>query len=65
MIASLELIAMLLYVMLFIEPRAVQTNGKLIMSGRTDNRGNEALMLKMMTSKFSLYVVLLELTEQL
>ena len=33
------------------------------MGGVTDNKGNEALLHKRMTSKFPLYIIPLELTE--
>ena len=35
------------------------------MSAFTDNLGNEGLVVKNLTSKFPLYIILLELTEQL
>ena len=38
---------------------------QMTMSGVTDNAGNEALIVKCMTSKFPLYLMLIELAEQL
>ena len=39
--------------------------GSVIISGFTDNAGNEAVLNKLMTSKFPLVVILTELAEQL
>jgi hypothetical protein len=64
-IASLELFATLLCVMLFVGRDEVHRTSHLTMIGVSDNKGNEALIRKNMTSKYPLYVVLLELTEQL
>ena len=64
-IASLELYATLLCIVLFIEPCSVARNTSLYFTGVTDNQGNKSLIHKSMTSKFPLYIVLLELTEQL
>ena len=64
-IASLELFATLLCVMLFVEVQAASSSSTLYIPGVTDNQGNESLINKNMTSKFPLYIVLLELTEQL
>lgn len=64
-IASLELYATILCVILFCDTEGDQQQGYLTMTGISDNRGNEALVVKNMTSKFPLYLVLIELTEQL
>ena len=64
-IASLELFATLLCVMMFVEVQASKVNSMMFFTGVTDNQGNEALVHKNMTTKFPLYIVLLELTEQL
>ena len=64
-IATLELFATLLCIMLFVEEQPTSRTSTLYMTGVTDNAGNEALIVKCMTSKFPLYIVLLELTEQL
>ena len=64
-IAALELFATLLCLMLFVSAQPSQSNTTLIMGGVTDNKGNEALLHKHMTSKFPLYIILMELTELL
>jgi hypothetical protein len=64
-IASLELFATMLCAMLFVEPDVNSSRSRVFFTGVTDNAGNVALLRKNMTSKFPLYVVLLELTEQL
>ena len=51
--------------MLFVNRQPATKNTSLIFTGVTDNQGNEALINQSMTSKFPLYIVLLELTEQL
>lgn len=64
-IASLELFSTLLCVMLFVEQQPSSSISTIFITGVTDNQGNESLICKNMTSKFPLYIVLLELTEQL
>jgi hypothetical protein len=67
-ISSLELFASLLCVMIFgfeDEGTTVHTAAKITMKGVTDNKSNEALVVKGMTTKFPSYLVLLEYTEQL
>jgi len=64
-IASLELFASLLCVMLFVGMEECDCETFLLMTGVTDNKGNEALISKNMSSKVPLYIILLELTEQL
>jgi hypothetical protein len=64
-IASLEMFATVLCVVLFLEPKPFDSNMQMTMSGVTDNEGNEALINKNMTSKFPLYLMLIELAEQL
>ena len=64
-IAALELFATVLCVMLFVDVQITPRNSVLYFSGVTDNQGNEALVHKSMSSKFPLYIVLLELVEQL
>ena len=64
-IASLELFASLLCIMLFVSLEECDCETFLVMTGVTDNKGNEALINKNMSSKFPLYIILLELTEQL
>jgi hypothetical protein len=64
-IAALELFATLLCCILFVPVSAPQQISKLYFSGATDNQGNEAIVIKNMSSKFPVYLILLELTEQL
>ena len=64
-IATLELFASLLCIMLFVGFDETCFTTHLTMVGVSDNKGNEALVKKNLTSKFPLYVILLELTEQL
>ena len=64
-ISSLELFASLLCVMLFGEVQDSKTSAVVCMKGITDNRSNEALIVKSMTTKFPAYLVLLEFTEQI
>jgi hypothetical protein len=64
-IASLELFATLLCVMFFTDPADSDTQAFLTLTGVSDNRGIKSLVQKHMTSKFPLYLILLELTEQL
>jgi hypothetical protein len=64
-IAALELFATLLCVMLFAPDNKHEGSVVITMPGVTDNQGNEALIVKNMTSKFPLFLVLMELTEQL
>ena len=64
-IASLELFGTLMCVMLFTCVNESKKATTIQFPGVTDNQGNEALMHKNMSSKFPLYIVLLELTEQL
>jgi hypothetical protein len=64
-IASLELFGSLLCAMLFVAPDECDCETVLTMTGVTDNRGNAALLNKCMSSKYPLYIILLELTEQL
>ena len=64
-ISALELFATLLCVMLFNEESSTINRAVMILPGITDNRGNESLLVKHMTSKYPLYIVLLELVEQL
>jgi hypothetical protein len=51
--------------MLFVEKQTLKSNTHLVFTGVTDNQGNAALIPKAMSSKFPLYVILLELAEQL
>jgi hypothetical protein len=64
-IAALELFATLLCLLLFAPSAGVGANLVLALPCITDNQGNEALVVKNMTTKFPLYLILLELTEQL
>ena len=64
-IASLELFASLLCIMIFVPTSEVHRKVAMSLFGVTDNRGNESLILRNMSSKFPVYLVLLEVTEQL
>ena len=65
-IASLELFATLICVILFV-PRSEEKHchGVITLSGQTDNSGNTYVVNKLMSTKFPLNVILMELTEQL
>ena len=64
-IAALELFASLLSLMIFSLGWKKQLRGSVVISGFTDNAGNEAVLNRLMTSKFPLVVILTELAEQL
>ena len=64
-IASLELFASLLCLMLFVAPNAGRSKASLCFYGVSDNQGNTALINKASTGRFPLYLILMELTEQL
>lgn len=64
-VATLELFATLLCIMLFVERQPSSRTSTIFITGVTDNQGNQNLLFKGMTSKFPLYLVLLELAEQL
>jgi hypothetical protein len=64
-IATLELFATLLCVMLFLDVQPLSKTSVLFYTGVTDNQGNESAVLKASSSKFPLYLIHLELTEQL
>ena len=63
-IAALELFASLLSLMIFSPGWKEQLRGSVVISGFTDNAGNEAVLNRLMTSKFPLVVILTELAEQ-
>ena len=67
-IAALELFASLLSLMIFSPGWKKQLGGggegSVVISGFTDNAGNEAVLNRLMTSKFPLVVILTELAEQ-
>ena len=64
-IASLELLAALLSLIWLVPPRAGTTEATARLVGLTDNQGNSYLLAKMMTSRFPLCVVLMELAVQM
>ena len=64
-IAALELLATLVCIMVFQPEHSDQTLTNIAMTALTDNQGNEALVVRNLTSKYPLYLVLLELAEQL
>ena len=63
-IAALELMATLVSLMVFL-PEEEQVQGFAKVTGLGDNSGNRYCVAKMMTSKFPLNIVLMELSEQL
>ena len=64
-IAALELLATLMSLILLCPVNEETTEAEMAMEAFTDNLGNEGLVVKNLTSKFPLYLILLELTEQL
>ena len=64
-IAALELLATLLCVILFDNPGDPAAEGTLLMSGGTDNQGNGFVVDRLMSTKFPLNIVLMELSAQL
>ena len=64
-IASLELFATLLCVVAFGDQWPRGAGGSIMLQGITDNQGNQAVMSRLMTSKFPLVVILVELAAQL
>ena len=64
-IASLELLATLIAVKLWVPDSESRQISKLAIRGYTDNQSNEALVKKAMTTKFPSTLVLLELAEEL
>ena len=64
-IASLELFGSLLCVMLFGDAWPQGAEGRVALEGYTDNQGNQAVLTRLMTSKFPLVAILAEFAEQL
>ena len=64
-IASLELFATLLCIVAFGDQWPRGAGGSIMLRGITDNQGNQAVMSRLMTSKFPLVVILVELAAQL
>ena len=64
-IASLELFATLLCIVAFGDQWPRGAGGSIMLRGITDNQGNQAVMTRLMTSKFPLVVILVELAAQL
>ena len=64
-IAALELFASLVSVLVFSPSWPRSTTGTVVLSGLTDNAGNEAVLARLMSSKFPLVVILTELAAQL
>ena len=64
-IAALELLATLCCVVAFTPEEKAPCVGSLTISGTTDNLGNKAVVARLMTTKFPLVAVLMELTAQL
>ena len=64
-IAALELLATLCCIVAFPPVKVEASDGRLTLSGTTDNLGNKAVGSRLMTTKFPLVAVLMELTAQL
>jgi hypothetical protein len=64
-IASLELFATLLCVVVFGDDWPAGASGEVVLQGVTDNLGNSFAVSKLMTSKFPLVVILAEVAAQL
>lgn len=64
-IAALELYASLLCLLLFLPQEQQSATMGIVLTGMTDNKSNTSLVAKAMSSKFPLYIVLIEFTEQL
>ena len=64
-IAALELYATLVSVMLFTEPERAYSDATLSLTGSTDNAGNTFAVRKLMSTKFPLCVMVMELASQL
>ena len=64
-IAALELLATLLALILFTQDQPPQSSGMMFGSGLTDNKGNSFVLVKMLSTKFPLTILLIELSEQL
>ena len=64
-IAALELLATLCCVVAFSPEKMGSGTGSLTISGTTDNLGNKAVVARLMTTKFPLVAVLMELSAQL
>jgi hypothetical protein len=64
-IAALELLGSLLAVLLFKDKWPSNRSGSCCVTGVTDNRGNSFIVSKMMSTKFPIPVLLMELSEQL
>ena len=65
LIASLELFASLLSLMLFGDELADDAGGAVQLTGLTDNAGNVSALSRLMSSKFPLVVILTELAAQM
>ena len=64
-IAALELLATIVAVMLFSDAWNKEDQGTIYGAGLTDNRGNSFVLSKLLSTKFPLTVLLIELSEQL
>ena len=64
-IASIELFASLVSLIVFSDKWRSQTKGKILLSGQTDNLGNTSVLSKLMSSKFPLVVFMTELASRL
>lgn len=64
-IAALELYGTLLCLVLFCEVENTPTGGTMVLTGTTDNQGNTYALKKLMSTKFPLAPLLVELSEQM
>jgi hypothetical protein len=64
-IAALELFALLLSVLFLVNDSHKDHEAVLLLSGATDNLGNESVFKRCMTTKFPLCIILMELASQM
>ena len=65
MIAALELLGTLVAVKLWVPEGEARKASRVALRGYTDNKSNEALLRKAMTTKFPSMLILMELAEEL
>ena len=64
-IAALELFASLLCVRHFVDDLPPRSHSTMQLSGLTDNKGNSCIVTKLMSTKFPLFIILMELAHEL
>ena len=64
-IAALELLGTIVSIIYFCEPQSATTKVSFKMTGATDNQGNSLAMIKMMSTKWPLTALIMEMSEQL